>query len=54
MDLSVVSEGAWAWRENHPNTSAIVFTLPIYVMIVGANSRAVHTVIRQDDETRYQ
>jgi hypothetical protein len=54
MDLSVVSEEAWASRENHRNRSASVFTLPIYVMIVGADSRAVHTAIRQDDRPRYQ
>jgi hypothetical protein len=53
MDLSVVSEETWAWPGKHPNTSASVFTLAIYVMIVEANSLAVHTV-RQDDEARYQ
>ena len=30
------------------------FHMPIYVMIVGADSRAVHTAIRQDDRPRYQ
>jgi len=27
--------------------------LPIYVMTVGAKGRAVHTLIRQDDEILY-